>query len=238
MDGQVLPASDWWSGDQMATRAVEENVKKDRRSFFLYGGIGVVQGDLSPLSSRSVVEVCVMPIVLYGCESWILSEEILRRLESFQGEMGKTILEVAKCTSNTAVGVVMGWPSMRARVLVRKLSFLRRLVLGDGSKLGSRMLRSLVDDEDSVTLVRECRELEEAYGTHYTDAVLRAEEEVGPHPREMKEEILRLDREMRLIRCTQADKAPVVADIARLAGWERLWDAALDEGPRCIKRMK
>ena len=67
---------------------------------------------------------------LYGCENWIWSEELLK---SFQGEMGKRILKVAKCTSNTTVGVVMGWPSIWARVLVRKMSFLQRLVLGDGS---------------------------------------------------------------------------------------------------------
>ena len=89
-----------------------------------------------------------------------------------------------------------------------------------------------------MTPVRECRELEETYGTHYTDTVLRAEEEEGPHPREIREVIMRLDKEMRLCRCTQADKAPVVAGIAQIAGWERLWDAALDEGPRCIKKMK
>ena len=66
----MLPASDvgkflgyWWRGDQMATKAVEENLKKAKSSVFPYGGIGVFQGDLSPLSSRSVVKVCVMPIV-------------------------------------------------------------------------------------------------------------------------------------------------------------------------------
>ena len=68
---------------------------------------------------------------------------------------------------NTATGAVMGCPSMRARVLVRKLCFLQKLVLGDGSNLGSRMLRSLADDVESVTLMRKCRELEEAFGTRY-----------------------------------------------------------------------
>ena len=67
-------------------------------------------------------------------------------MESFQGKMGKRILGMPQCTSNTAVGIVLGWLSMHARILVRKLCFLMRLVLGDGSKLGSRMLRSLVDD--------------------------------------------------------------------------------------------
>ena len=78
-------------------------------------------------------------------------------------------------------------------MLARMLSFLPRLVLGDESKLGSRM-QSLLDDEESVTLVRECRELEEANGTHYTDAILRAEEGEGPHPHEMKERALILVR--------------------------------------------
>ena len=38
--------------------------------------------------------------------------------------------------------------------------------------------------------------------------------------------------------CSQADRAPVVADIARAAGWEKLWDATLDEGSRCVQRLK
>ena len=73
--------------------------------------------------------------------------------------MGKRILALPRCTSNTAVGIVLGWPSVHARILVRKLCFLKRLVLGarDGSKLCSRMLRSLADDTETVSLVRECR---------------------------------------------------------------------------------
>lgn len=59
---------------------------------------------------------------------------------------------------------------MDVRVLVRML---QRLVLGDGCQLGSRILRSLADDVESVTLVRDCKETEAAYGTHYTDAIMR-----------------------------------------------------------------
>ena len=59
----------------MATRTVAENVKKDRRSFFLNGGMGVFLG---LLSSRLVVEVCVIPVFLHSCENWDLSEELLR----------------------------------------------------------------------------------------------------------------------------------------------------------------
>ena len=102
------------------------------------------------------------------------------------------------------------------------------------AKLGSRILRSL----ESLTLLLECRELKEAYDTHYTDAVPRADEGEGPHPREMKEEMW-INKEMRLARCSQADRAPpVVPDIVRVVVWEKLWDTSLDKGAHCIQRMK
>ena len=71
VDGSVLPAGDagkclgyWWKGDLLASRAVEENIKKARRAFFHYGSIGVFQGDLSPLSCRLVLETCnASPVV-------------------------------------------------------------------------------------------------------------------------------------------------------------------------------
>ena len=51
VDSSVLPVGDvgkclgyWWEGDLLATRAVEENIKKARRAFFHYGSIGVFQG--------------------------------------------------------------------------------------------------------------------------------------------------------------------------------------------------
>ena len=65
--------SDWVSGgrDLLAIRSIAENIKKARRAFFLYDNIeAVFQGDLSPLTSRSVVESCVMPVLLFGCENW------------------------------------------------------------------------------------------------------------------------------------------------------------------------
>ena len=55
----------WWSTDLLATKSVEENVKKARRAFFHFGSIGAFQGDLSPLSTKSFIEVCVIPVLLY-----------------------------------------------------------------------------------------------------------------------------------------------------------------------------
>ena len=131
VDGAVLPAGDtakclgyWWRCDLLATRSVGENVVRARRAFFHYGSIGAFQGDLSPLSSRSVYEVCVLPILLYGCENWVMTQALVERLESFQGELAKRILKWPKHHSNTAACVTVGLQSVRSRVLERKLRFL------------------------------------------------------------------------------------------------------------------
>ena len=50
------------------------------------------QGDISPLSSKEVIETWVMPVLLYGSEIWILTENLLQSLESFQGELANWFL--------------------------------------------------------------------------------------------------------------------------------------------------
>ena len=79
IEGTFPPVSDagkclgvWWKGNLMATKSIEENIKKARRAFFLLGSLGTFQSNLGPLSNRSVVETCVLPVLMYGCENWIL----------------------------------------------------------------------------------------------------------------------------------------------------------------------
>ena len=84
VDSQVLPSSStgkclgyWWSGDLGAGRAVEENITKARRAFFQLGSLmGVFHGDLSPLSTRYVIKTCVLSVLLYGSENWVLSDVV------------------------------------------------------------------------------------------------------------------------------------------------------------------
>ena len=49
----------WWKGDLLATKSVDENILKARGAFFHYGSIGTFQA--FPLSSKSVLDCCVMP---------------------------------------------------------------------------------------------------------------------------------------------------------------------------------
>ena len=104
----------WWKGDLLATRYVDENIKKACRAFFHYGSIGVFQGDICPLSSKSVLECCVIPVLLYGCENWIFTEPLCQKLESLQSELVNRMLKWPKHLSNTAALTTLEVPTVRS----------------------------------------------------------------------------------------------------------------------------
>ena len=57
--------------------------------------IGAYQGALNPLSERSLFSTFVLPILLYGCENWVLTKSLLSTLEKFQVEIGRRILRLS-----------------------------------------------------------------------------------------------------------------------------------------------
>ena len=103
-----------WKGSFSSKPMIESNISKARKAFFSYGSIGAFQGDLSPLSCRSVVETCICPILFYGSENWFLNDAVLNLLHSLLGELSKRILRLPKWYLNTAAMVVFDWGSARA----------------------------------------------------------------------------------------------------------------------------
>ena len=89
LDGATLQCKDVakclvyvWNSTLSSKPMIEHNITKARRFFFANGSIGAYQGNISPLSCRSVIETCVMLILLYGCESWSLCDSSLKALYS------------------------------------------------------------------------------------------------------------------------------------------------------------
>ena len=82
-----------------------------------------------------------------------------------------------------------------------------------------------------MCLVKECKELEEGFGTQCTDKILGGDAD-QINMKEVKKVIEQLDREKRIELCE--GKAPQSAAVARNGGWLRLWDTALDLGLRQV----
>ena len=93
----------WWQYNLSAERAVQENISKARRAFFAFGKIDAFHGNLNPLSTSSIYDTCVLPILLYGCETWLLNTSSLSQLERFQAELGRRILKLPSFFSTSTV---------------------------------------------------------------------------------------------------------------------------------------
>ena len=121
----------WWCWALSATKAMDEAIKKARRAFFAFRAIGAFQGQLNPISGRSIYETCVIPTLLFGCENWVLTDSMLHQLESFQGEIGCRILKLSRHHSTLLTHLGLRWPLITMRILISKLSLLTKLNEGE-----------------------------------------------------------------------------------------------------------
>ena len=95
-------------------------------------------------------------------------------LESFQAEIGKRILAISKYHTNTSTLIGLQGPSVKAtcRILLRKLTFLAKVLERDEG-LSSYVFQTLeLEDVSRVSLVQQCRSLEQHIGTNYLQLCL------------------------------------------------------------------
>jgi hypothetical protein len=229
----------WWRYDLSPAKSVEECVHKARRAFFALGSIGAFHGRLNPLIGRSLFETFVVPTMLYGCETWILSESHLHILESFQAEIGKHILGITNYHSNNSTLIGLHWPSVNARILIRKLTFLAKLLERDDS-LSSHIFRTLAsDDVYEISLIQQCCSLEQKIGTGYLQLCLENPTDEYSIVCDAKEDILAKDWI-----CTVHDSrshpslAIVSATMGIASSWNSVWDEALECGVRGTRLMQ
>ena len=216
----------WWSWDLSASKAVDEAIKKARRAFFAFGAMGAFQGQLNPVSTRSIYETCVVPVLLFGRENWILTDSMLHQLESFQGEIGRRMLKLSKYHSTLSTRLALKWPSITARIFIRKLSLLSK-VCQEGNNIGNKIFSSF--NQDSLRLTQECRAMEGKLSCHgFTDALLSVRSTL----KEIKRHVLQIDWEACITDASHHSSTAVASRIASETSWMKLWDIALDYGPR------
>ena len=165
-----------------------------------------------PLSSKSVLECCVnsvIPVLLYGCENWILTEPLCQKLESLQSELVKRKLKWPKYLSNTAALTTLDVPTVRSK---RKLSFLHRVVNSNPFSLSGRTVLAL------------------------SQLSLSGGGMQGAGGSDIRATIHDRDLQQNATKCSV--KAPIIAEVANRVGWSKLWDVALDIGVKSIRGLQ
>ena len=110
----------------------------------------------------------------------------------------------------------MDLDSVTSKIVVWKLGFLKRQLAVGVVGVAAVVMRSLLDDPNSLCLVRECRQLEEHFGTSYTDAILEGGDEVSMH--EVKRVIKQADRVSKLEKCIAQHEIALDRTLCRLSG--------------------
>ena len=176
-------------------------------------------------------EVCVVPILLYGCENWQLTSTLV--CQSFQGEIGSKLTPYHSTYSSR---VALRWPSVAARILSRKLNYILRLKLMDSTEsIASKLYNSF--DPLHLSLIHECKFLEEHTGLEsYTEKVLSGE--FDGQRKTLSNEIMKQDWQITLEKGHERDSPRIATRIANEVSWLKLWDAMLDEGAHGTVRLQ
>ena len=207
-----------WQSNLSVSLSVNENIKKARKAFFAIGNLGAYQGELNPLSTSSIFETCILPVLLYGCETWLLDTSCLSALESFQCEIGRRILRLPKHYSGNAVHIGLHWPSMSTRIFLRKILFLSKLLCNYKDTLCSRVFTTLIIYNTSI--VQQCRMLESQLGTDIAAQYLNDPENAFSIAKSSKKAILR--KYFTNLLSTSLSNHPstkLVVSVAELSSW-------------------
>ena len=220
----------WWSWDLSATKAIDEAITKGRRAFFAYGSLGAFQGKLNLHAGKTIFEVCVIPVLLFGSENWVLTDSLLDRLEGFQGEIGRRILKLSKFHSTLATRIALKWPSVTARILARKLTLLCK-VQSDKDSIGCRVYSSLTaSDPESIRLIPKCQFLVRKLGCDGVTALVVNGSNGFSSLMTLRKEITEVDWKLCLTEVSSHPSTSLAATIATDTTWPKLWDMALDYG--------
>ena len=88
-----------------------------------------------------------------------------------------------------------------------------------------------------LSIMSDCRELEERYCTDYTSLLLIAKREDGTSILKQMEECIKIKYVTLLL-----ESAQVYPDLCLISstsvGWRRLWDCALDHGSSAVDSLK
>ena len=192
---------------------------KARRAFFGLGSTKAFHGDRNPLSSSNIFETCVLPVLLYGHETWLLDSSCIQALEKFQCEIGRRILKLSKYHANDVIRIGLHWPAVATRILLRKLTFSSKLLSNYKDTMSSRIFISLaIEDIYNISVVQQCKMLEATLATNIMDQCLS-------NPNNAPE-IVQINKKLLLKRdYSSAMSQPSVypaAQIAQTVSWRRV----------------
>ena len=169
-------------------------------------------------------------MLLYGCENWILCEQDILLLEKFQDDMGKRMLKLPRHHTNAITRVVLDLPSIRCRILIRKLKFLANLLTNNDETIGATSFRALaMVDVYDISLIQQCLFLEDHLSIKAVQACLRVPD-MAATAKDYTKQLLTIDSNLSFEEADGHPSLKHILEVKERVSWLKVFDMALDHG--------
>ena len=108
-----------------------EKIQKGRKALNASSGIGIKPGGVSMKACSLLFWSLIVPIVTFASELWVLKDQDIELLESFQRYAGKRIQRFSSSTPNETSFSALGWMRFENFIYVKKMLFLRTILVLD-----------------------------------------------------------------------------------------------------------
>ena len=108
---------------------IEGRLAKARRALNSISGLGIRRNGLTVQTCGTIFWSIIVPIALFGCEMWILTNKAVEAIESFQIYAGKKIQRLFRGAPNVCAFYGLGWVRLERVIEIRKLMFIRSLMM-------------------------------------------------------------------------------------------------------------
>ena len=126
-----------------------DKISKGRKALGASSGIGVKKGGVSMLACNLVFWSFIIPMVTYGCELWVMTENDINLLDSFQKYAGRRLQRFPQTSPSHTSFTGLGWMRVEMFIYVRKLLFLRTITVMDDDVVYKKLLLSRARQFDS-----------------------------------------------------------------------------------------
>ena len=110
---------------------VEDKVSKGRKTLNAASAVGIKRNGLPMIACNLIYWAVIIPIVTFGAELWILSEQDNENLMSFQRYAGRRIQRFPKRSPSTTSFFGLGWIRLTTYILIKKLLFIMTILRMD-----------------------------------------------------------------------------------------------------------
>ena len=117
-----------------------DRISKARRAFNAVASLGIKKGGINMSTCSILYWSIIVPIVSYGSELWVLKGEEIAEIRKFQRYIDRRCQRYPKRSPNYSAYTPLGWMSIDRFIQVKKLLFLRTILIADENDTCKRIL--------------------------------------------------------------------------------------------------